>query len=224
MGPLRGLPSRAMPWDPGSPRRNAPRCATRPKQNKCTRPTTKHRSNSRARLTHGQAASLGMCPAGRAWHEATQPVSPCGRSTSTPQVGDGCTSCCARLNVIGWTLSRCLGTRWASTGTFSVLGWTVLFCQATQGVDGVLVAIKAPNGWVRARSLIPGRLLEVDWRRCQVPMVLYACYAPGDQRSAEERRRFWSTLGAGIPHVSARRPLVVAGSFQHPTPPHDLPV
>ena len=81
-------------------------------------------------------------------------------------------------------------TRWLSAGTFRIAGWTALSLQAAQGVDGILVAIRAPQGTPRDRTVVPGRILEVRWRHFQVPIVLLACYAPGEHRLLEVRNSF----------------------------------
>ena len=48
-------------------------------------------------------------------------------------------------------------------------------------------------------------------------MVLLACYAPGEQRPAVERRTFWDALRAAPAQGAIRRRLVVAGDLNsHP--------
>ena len=97
--------------------------------------------------------------------------------------------------------------RWLSAGAFRIAGWTVLSLQASQGVDGILVAIRAPQGTPRARMAVPGRILEVRWRRFQIPMALLAWYAPGEPHPQEVRQDFLSSLATACPGV-AQRPLL----------------
>ena len=105
------------------------------------------------------------------------------------------------------------GARWKSTGTFACHGWTINAAEAVGPTDGVLVAVRRPNGTVRATTRLPGRILET--RRCHknAPIVLLSCYAPGTHHPLAEIHQFWGHLDNAVATVARRRRLVVAGDF-----------
>ena len=105
------------------------------------------------------------------------------------------------------------GTRWKGRGAFSWKGWRVVVGEAQQGVDGTLVALYKRSGAVRATAHLPGRILEVRWRRRQIPVMALCAYAPTMQRPEDERGAFWKALDPAAAQVSTRYHLVVAGDF-----------